>query len=349
VISFDVDPTLAGYGDDRTAQVETGVIDAVKAIPGVQSVAGTTDPEMAGDSSHSSFSVQGYTPSEEENMHFEAPRTTPGYFATLRQPVLAGRDFTPSDTKGSPEVAVVNQVFAKRFFGTPQNALGRLISEDSGATKFHVTIIGVVGDVMHRSMRDKPAETVYMPYLQQTHPSGLRMYALTGQAPEAVESAIRESIRRYDSKLIADGLRTMTEQIDISVSNERALAMLAMSFSALALLMTAVGLYGVLAFAIAQRTREIGVRMALGAQRSAVVMLVMREMALTALIGIGVALPAAVGLSRLLQSQLYGVQPGDPLTLGGCVLISAFMVVLAAAVPARRAASVEPMQALRSE
>jgi ABC-type antimicrobial peptide transport system permease subunit len=177
----------------------------------------------------------------------------------------------------------------------------------------------------------------------------MTLYVLTRQQPESVESAIRERIHRFDPKLAVDGMRTMDQQIDISVSSQRALATLASSFSGLALLMTAVGLYGVLAFATAQRTREIGVRMALGAQRSSVVMLVMREMALTAVIGVAVALPAAFGLSRLLTSQLYGVQPGDPLTLISCVLICALMVSLAAAIPARRAASVDPMNALRSE
>jgi predicted permease len=349
LIQFDVDPTLAGYGDDRTAQVETEVIDTARAIPGVLQAAGTTDPEISGDSSHSTFSVQGHVAAEDENMHFEAPRTTPGYFATLQQPVMAGRDFTLSDTRGSRQVAVVNMVFARRFFGMPQNALGRLISQDSNATKFDIAIVGVVGDVRHRNMQDKPSETVYLPYLQQEHPGGLRIYALTGQAPEAIESALRASIHRYDPRLVVDGMRTMEQQIDKSVSSQRALAMLAASFSALALIMTSVGLYGVLAFATTQRTREIGVRMALGAQRSSVVLLVMREMALTALIGVAVALPAAVGLSRLLASQLYGVRPGDPITLAACVLICAFMVVLAAAIPARRAASVDPMKALRSE
>ena len=142
---------------------------------------------------------------------------------------------------------------------------------------------------------------------------------------------------------------TMEEQVNQSVSNERALALLATSFSGLALLMTAVGLYGVLAFATAQRTREIGLRMALGAQRSSVVLLVLREMALTAVIALAVALPAAVGLSRLMQTLLYGVEPGDPVTLAACVLASIVMILLSAAIPARRAASVDPMRALRSE
>jgi predicted permease len=350
VISFNLDPDLAGYGDDRTPQIELGILDSMRTIPGVQQVAGTTDPVFAGTSSHSTFSVQGYTAGEDENMHFEDASVTPGYFATLGQPILAGRDFSVGDTKTASKVAVVNFTFAKRFFGSPQNALGHHIAEGKGSdAKFDTAIVGVVGDVKQTNVRQKPAEGVYHAYLQLDHPGGLRLYARTGQAPEAIVSAMRDRIRRYDPKLVADDMRTMTEQIDRSVSNERALAILAASFSALALLMTAIGLYGVLAFATRQRTREIGVRMALGAQRSSVMLLVLREMALTAAVAVAVALPAAIGLSRLLQSQLYGVAPGDPLTLAGCVLASAIMVLLAAAIPARRAASVDPMLALRSE
>jgi putative ABC transport system permease protein len=350
IVSFNVDPALAGYGDDRTAQVETGVLDAVHEVPGVLHVAGTTDAELTGDSTSSNFSVQGHVAPEEEDMNFETPWITSGYFDTLRQPLLAGREFSAADAKSSPQVAVVNLGFARRFYGSAPNALGRLIGYgQSDHEKFDITIVGVVGDVRHQNMHDAPRGTIYRPYLQQIPPSGLSIYALTGQQPEAVESAIRNHIHRLDPKLIVDNMRTMDEQVNESVSNQRALAMLATSFSVLALVMTAVGLYGVLAFATAQRTREIGVRMALGAQRSTVVILVMREMVLTACIGVAVALPAAFGLSRLFTSQLYGVQPGDPLTLIACVLVTTLMVVLAAAIPARRAASVEPMLALRSE
>jgi putative ABC transport system permease protein len=350
VVGFDVDPALAGYSGDHSIRVDANVVDAVREVPGVQQAGATTDPEISGDSNSSNYSVQGHVAPEDENMNFESPWITASYFSTLRQPILAGREFTAADTKGSPLVAVVNLTFAKRFYGTPQNALGRLIAEGGGDdVKPDTTIVGVVGDVRHRDMRTAGRGTVYRPYLQLKNPRGLRIYALTGQQPEAVENAIRERIHRLDPKLVVDGMRTMEEQVDRSISNERALALLAMSFSALALVMTAVGLYGVLAFATAQRTREIGVRMALGAQRGSVVMLVMREMALTAIIGVGVALPAAFALSRLLISQLYGVQPGDPFTFTASILVSALMVALAAAIPARRAASVDPMQALRSE
>jgi predicted permease len=350
VVSFNVDPTLAGYDDDHTPIVESGVLQGLQEIPGVQRAAGTTDPEIANDNSMSNFTIQGHVSSDDEDLTFEAPYVTSSYFATLRQPVLAGREFNQADARGTPRVAVVNITFAKRFYGSAQNALGRLVAEGGGNNiKPDTTIVGVVGDVHHSSLRAEPKGTIYRPYSQMKHPGGLEFYVLTTQQPEAVESAIREKLHKFDPKLVADRMRTMDEQVDRSVSNERALATLAMSFSALALLMTAVGLYGVLAFATAQRTREIGVRMALGAQRSSVVILVMREMALTAILGVAVALPAAFGISRLLTSLLYEVKPGDPVTLISCVLLTALMVVLAAAIPARRAASVDPMRALRSE
>ena len=350
VLNFDLDPTLAGYGDDRAAQVETSALDVLREVPGVISAGGSSDPELSGDSSNSDYTVEGHASVEDDDsMNFESPWITTSFFSTLRQPILAGREFTVADTKLNPKVSIVNLTFAKRFFGTPQNALGHLMTAGEGDVKLDTTIVGVVGDVRHRSVREAIRSTVYRPYLQQNHPGGLKLYALTGQEPKAVEAAIRDRIRRLDPKLVVDGMRTMQEQVDRSVSNERALAMLAASFALLALLMTSIGLYGVLAFATAQRTREIGVRMALGAQRSSVVMLVMREMALTAIIGIAIALPAAFGLSRLLQSLLFGVSPGDPITLSVCVLVTALMVTLAAAIPARRAASIDPMMALRSE
>jgi len=177
----------------------------------------------------------------------------------------------------------------------------------------------------------------------------MQIYARTTQRPEAVVASIRQAIHQLDPMLVVDSPRTMEAQIDRSASNERALATLAIGFSALAMLLAAVGLYGVLAYSTEQRTREIGVRLALGAQRSGVMVLVVREMAIIAAIAIAVALPSVVALARLFRSQLYGVTTFDPLTLAGAALLTAVMVTLAAALPARRAAAVEPMQALRTE
>jgi predicted permease len=348
--TFSLDPTSSGYGENRTPQIVSNSLDALRAIPGVISVAATTDPELSGDDETSNFSVQGYKPAEDESMNFEQPRITTGYFATLRQPILVGREFGQSDAMGLPAVAVVNLAFAKRFFGTPQNAIGRAIAEGSGDNlKFDTTIVGVVGNIKHSDLRTELGGAVYLPYAQQKHPNGVVIYLRTAQQPETVEPAIREVIHRLDSTLVVDGLRTMDEQVSRSASDERALAFLAIGFSVLAMLLAAVGLYGVLAYSTEQRTREIGVRLALGSQRSTVVLLVVREMALIAGVAVMVALPSVVGLAQLFRSQLYGVTTFDPITLAGAVFLTAVMVALAAVLPARRAATVQPMQALRNE
>jgi predicted permease len=345
--TFSLDPTNSGYGGDRTAQIMSNALGALEGIPGMASVAATTDPELSGDSNTSGFTVQGYKPSEEENMGFESPWVTPGYFATLKQPLLAGREFTSADGMGAPKVAIVNLAFARRFYGSPQNALGRIVGD--GDTPDAITIVGVVGESKHSDLRTVLGPAVYRSYFQQKHLGGGQIYLRTAQPPEMVEGTIRQTIHKLDPTLVVDGLRTMEAQVDRSASDERALAFLAIGFSVLAMLLAAVGLYGVLAYSTEQRTREIGVRLALGAQRSGVVMLVVREMALIAVIATGFALPSVVALARLFRSQLYGVTASDPLTLATAALLTAVMVVLAAALPARRAATVEPMQALRTE
>jgi putative ABC transport system permease protein len=350
LVTFALDPTNSGYGEDRTPQIINSAVDTLGRLPGVRQVAATNDPELSGDTETSNFSIQGYKAGEEENMNFEQARITPGYFATLRQPLLAGREFTPADAKGQPSVAVVNLAFAKRFFGTAQNAIGRQIAEGgANDAKYDITIVGVAGDIRHSDLRTPLGPAVYESYFQQKHPSGVVMYLRTVQAPETVESSIRQAIHQLDPTLVVDGMRTMEAQVDRSASDERALAFLAIGFSALALMLAAVGLYGVLAYSTEQRTREIGVRLALGAQRSSVIGLVLREMLIVAGIATVVALPSTIALARLFRSQLYGVTFSDPLTLFYAVGFTAVMVALAAALPARRAASVEPMNALRTE
>ena len=283
-------------------------------------------------------------------MDFEQPRITPGYFATLRQPLLVGREFTEADAAGKPKVAVVNLAMARNFYGSPQNAIGKMIEEGAGnPAGYDIAIVGVVANSKHTDLRTQLGPAVYMPYLQIKHPTGVTVYVQAAAAPAASLAAVRSVIHEVDPTLVVDGLRTMDEQVERSISDERALALLAIGFSLLALVMAAVGLYGVLAYSTEQRTREIGVRLALGAPRMSVVRLVVREMLLIAVVATAVALPAVVAVSRTFSSELYGVKSFDPLTLFLAIVVTAVMVVLAAALPARRAAAIEPMTALRTE
>jgi predicted permease len=348
--TFSLDPTNSGYGEDRTPQIIATAVDSLNRIPGVTSAAATTDPELTGDNNMHSFTIEGHTFSEDEDHGFESPDITPGYFATLRQPVLVGREFTSADAKGAAKVAVVNLAFAKRFFGTPQNTVGHLVVDDSHpGAKPDTAIVGVVGNTRHTDLRTELGPAVYRPYAQKEHPVGVQFYVQTTQSPETAEASIRKEIHDLDPTLVVSGLRTMEAQTELASFGERALAILAVGFSILALILAAVGLYGVLAYSTEQRTREIGVRLALGAPRASIVVTVLREMALIAAIATIVALPSIGLLARYFRSQLYGVAVYDPITLVASTALIILTVLLAAALPARRAAGVQPMQALRTE
>jgi predicted permease len=346
LVTFSLDPSISGYNEERTGQTVVRAVETIRQLPGITHAAATDDPELSGNSGRSDFVIQGYKPTEDENPHLESVRITPDYFATLQQPLLAGREFTDGDSKAAPKVAVVNLAMATRFFGSPQGALGRLVGE--GVTP-DMTIIGVVGDVKHKDLRTTLGPAVYMPYLQGRHPQGMYIYARTMQSPEPVEAEIRQAVHAIDPTLVVDGLRTMTAQVDESAGQERAMALLGIGFAVLAILLAAVGLYGVLAYSTEQRTREIGVRLALGSSRSGVVIFVVREMAMISAVATLLALPCIVALAQLFRSQLYGVSTYDPLALAAAVIVPAFMVTLAAALPARRAAFTDPAQALRTE
>jgi putative ABC transport system permease protein len=351
--TFSVDPSTSGYDGQQIAAVVTRVLDAVRQIPAVTQVAATTDPELSDNNWSNDFTLQGYHPGPGENMNMENPWITPGYFAALRQPVLAGRGFTPADGPGQPKVAIVNLVAAKRYYGSAGNALGRMIAGGSGVVGEtgapDTQIVGVVGNIKHTDLRTEMGPAVYQPYLQEEHPAGVVVYARTALAPEAMDAAIRKAVHAVDPTLVVDALRTMEAQVNISTEDEQALAILAIGFSILAMALAAVGLYGVLSYATEQRTREIGVRLALGAQRSSIVYVILREMLMIALIATVVALPAVLAVGQLFRSQLYGIHGYDVGNLFVSVALTAAMVALAAALPARRAAGVEPVQALRTE
>jgi putative ABC transport system permease protein len=263
--------------------------------------------------------------------------------------LLAGREFTDADRAGTQKVAVVNESFARHFLGDPQHGLEHYLADGAGDVKTDIEIVGVVKDAKHTGVRQEVTRTVFTPYLQEADPGGMTFYVRTWQSPESAEATIRSAMQALDSKLVLDAFRTMEEQIDDNLTAERVVALLAASFGILAALMAAIGLYGVLAYSTAQRTSEIGIRMALGASRASVVRVVLVEVLWLTGIAIAVALPASLVLGMAVRSQLFGISSSDPLTLGLATLVVVVVAISSALLPARRAAQVDPIRALRYE
>jgi predicted permease len=349
LIEFAIDPTMNGYKPERSLDFYRQLRDNLDAVPGVESSALAVIPVLAGDEWDQSMAVEGFVhkPTETPDPHMQF--ITPDYFKTLNIPILQGRDFRMTDANGAPKVCIVNDKFAKRFF-KDGIAIGRHIGMggDPG-TKLDIEIIGVVRDTKYESMRDEVPLLVYRPYNQVEFVLGMMVYVRTARQPEQAFSSIRQVANGLDPNLPVFQMKTLEAQQEESLITERLVATLSSGFGILATLLAAIGLYGVMAYTVAMRTREIGVRMALGASRSDVVWLVMREVLLLAGIGIAIGLPAAWGLTRFAKSQLYGIEPNDALTIVLSTAGIAVVAILSGYIPARRATLVDPMRALRWE
>ncbi len=353
LIVFTLDPSLSGYELPKIPGLYKRVLDTLTRIPGVTSAAATTDPELMDNNTGLNITVAGYTAKEEEDMDIEKEVVSPGYFSTLGMPLIVGRGIGEQDGPDAAPIAVVNEAFAKHWFGSATNAIGRQFHDGGGSDSLKanpwLTIVGVVKDAKHSGIREDVRWTAFYSYLQEPPKRGIAFYVRTQQPPEAVISEIRQTMQRLDSKLVPDSLKTMDAQISEDLNSERTLSMLAMSFGALAALLAAIGLYGMLAFATAQRTREIGIRMALGSTRMGVVKLVLAGVGKLLLISLGVAVPTALMLSRLIKSQLFGVSAHDPGVMFGAAIVVVVAALVAAALPSRRASSVNPSTTLRYE
>jgi putative ABC transport system permease protein len=347
LVTFGVQATLAGYPPDQTRDLDQRILQTLATLPGVRSVAGTTDPELADDNTGRNITLSGYTAKENEDMDVETPEVSPGYFSTMGMPLLAGRELAEQDHGGTQKVAVVNESFARHYFGEPQRAVGHYFAWGGG--KPDVEIVGVVRDARHTGVRQEILRTIFTPFLQDNDLHSMTFYIRTWQSPESAESNVRGAMQTLDSKLVLDNFRTMQEQVETNLIADRVIAILASAFGVLAVLMAAVGLYGVLAYSTAQRTREIGIRIALGAGRTSVMRMVLAEVLWLAGISIAVALPASLLLARAARSQLFGISSSDPLTLVVVTVLVAAVALASALLPARRAAKTDPMKALRYE
>jgi predicted permease len=281
-------------------------------------------------------------------MHVWRNDVGPDYFATLETPLLSGREFRDSDNASNPKVAIVNATFVRRFL-PGRNPLGLHLRTGPGNAKPDVEIVGVVKDSKHSDPRDPIRPFVYEPYAQDPTFGRATFYVRTAGDPAAMAATLRKTVQSLDPKLPVYDLETLVEQVDDTVFTDRLLTFLSLCLGLLAAALAAIGLYGVMAYVVTRRTREIGIRMALGATRENVAGLILKEVARLAVIGLGIGLIAALAADRLLSSLLYGVRAADPLVFVMAVLLLALVALVAGGLPARRAASVDPMVALRYE
>jgi predicted permease len=316
---------------------------SLASLPGVHAVSLAQEPVLAGDVDIGAIEVVGYQPHEDENMSVNMNLVGPGYFATMGIPLLAGRDFSEGDGPAGPKVAVINEVMAKAFFGN-ESPIGRRLRY----RRDEIQIAGVVRNTKYTGLREEKVRFAYFPYAQ--HPANhATFYCRTTQDPLAVVSALRQEVHKVDPNLPIFGVKTLAGQIDESILTDRLVAALSVMFGVLATVLAAVGLYGVMAYVVIGRTREIGIRVALGADRGRVLRLVLREAALLAGGGIVVALLASIGVGRLIGSQLFGVTGHDPMVLAGATAVLTAVALFASYIPALRATKVNPVIALRWE
>jgi len=348
LITFAVDPALSGYELERRFALFKQIQEEIAAEPGVRAVSMADVPLMTSSDMSHTVSVQGYEAKEGENMNPNFNEVGPGFFATMGIPLVAGRDFDETDRVGSRRVAVVNESFARYFFGD-KDAVGRRFVENrfKGTPDPDTEIVGVAKDTRAGSLREDQRRFVYVPYTQEKGVGEMTFYARAARDPSALAPRLRAIVRRIDPTLPVTSLKTMSAQIAESLFVERLVAALSAAFGLLATLLAAIGLYGVMSYAVSLRTREIGIRMALGADRKTVLLMVLKEVAVLAVVGVAIGLPGGYSLARLVEAQLFGLTARDPFTFAMATVTLLATAFLAGYLPALRATRVQPMEALR--
>jgi predicted permease len=344
LVTVSFDPISSGYKGDELPALARRLVESASAVPGVIASSASTCGLIAGCSSSGGFRVEG---AGDESVSLHVNWVSQRYLATTGIPLVAGREFSDRETANSPRVALINESIARRYFPA-QNPIGKRL----GPSGLDIEIVGVVGDARTQSLHDMPVPMVYFPIDQKPanqQPTLTNLDVRIAGAPAVIETALRQAIRQSEPNLLVGDIGSMSRRLSRDLTRERVVAYLAFAFGTLTLLLASLGLYGVLSYGVARRTQEIGVRMALGAQRAEVLTLVGGQSARLTIMGMALGLLATWVATRYLSGMLFGVTPLDPATF--LLVSAAFIVVtmLASYIPARRATNVDPLIALRCE
>ncbi len=349
LVTFQVDASLSGYPEARMEAYYKQALEGMRTIPGVTAAGAASVAVLAGNEWDSSMSVEGHQAQDGEDMQAFMNGVSPGYWKAMGVRLLEGREFDDRDTGEKFSVAIVNRAFATHFFGD-RNPIGRHIGFGRGPrSKLNIEIVGMVEDSLYEGPREGVHRQVFVPFAQGGFPGAATFYVRTSMESKPMFGALRRKMAELDASMPLYSMKTVGDQLDETLGTERLIAILSAAFGVLATILAAIGLYGVMAFVVARRTKEIGLRMALGARRSEVVWMVLKESMLLVAVGLAAGVPASFLLNRYVSSQLYSVQPTDIWTALAALGILSAVAAGAGLLPARRASTIDPIIALRYE
>ncbi len=348
VVTFRVSPRLNGYSPEKSKALFEQIESTLAAQPGVTGVTASMVPLLAGSNWGTDVSVQGFQSGPDIDSNSRLNAVGPEYFKTLGIPLIAGREFLPSDREGTRQVAIVNEAFAEKF-KLGRDAVGKLMGQNGSGAPLDMEIVGLVQNAKYSEVKGAIPPLFFTPYRQDSRIGSIAFYVRTGMEPEQVLRTIPALIAGLDRDLPVEELRTMPQQVRENIFLDRLISTMSAAFAVLATLLAAIGLYGVLAFTVSQRTREFGLRMALGADGASVRGLVLRQVGLMAAVGGALGLALAYGIGREAESQLFEVQGHDPTVFAGAFVVLGLVALLAGFLPAHKASRVDPMRALRWE
>jgi predicted permease len=349
LLLFTVNVGAAGFKGPGTTRLYEDVLERIGAVPGVRGVTVSHNGLFSDTESGDPISVEGYVPKPGEEMDSSMDHVGPRYFSTLGIPILLGREIEAQDSLVMPRAAVINETFARRFFpGT--NPLGKRVRDTYPANPADMVVVGMVADAKYRSLREKTGPRIYAPLFNPMWEQGAAIYEVrTFADPSSVSTSLRQIVRDTSESLPPIEIHTLSGLVDKSLRTDRFIELLSSAFGMLAILLAGIGLYGVMAYTVARRTREMGIRLALGAAPRKVLWHVLEETLLLVSLGIIVGVPIALAGTRLVRSLLFGLGFADPVALVSAVILLAAVALLAGLLPARRASLVDPMVALRYE